>query len=843
MSGSAWRSWIYEVRGLRTRNNKLINFILEFSQILLVFFGVYSALACGALGIEVTFDKGLCTVLMLLASILFYGLFTVLETFRKGKLYGVIGISAFCAVIVFRFRGTIQKGCITMANNFLKEYMNYSGSNLSLLTYEGDEKATVAFCTTFVLALLGVYLIAIISAFFYRKRRSSVFIALTLPFVLLPLVAGRIGYFSNLFTYLVILITVIGTRHLRTDATDRRMRQKLSFILAFVGLVAGGISYAVVTPERYGANERQIIEARNSVIALTNWSVDDIFTWVKAHFNDDALDYGQIGDKSEIVYTGETLIKISGDVNAAHSMYLKGYVGDVYENNHWSSLSENENYRKDFKKLEDSAVTVENWHVQLRNELGDNETSNVDGIWTQGSLRIRNVAFGYGNYLVPYLPTDSFLYSSGGRVTIERPGIDYVMLYYPTYPVVQRRDILLGNPGLANYRFWTTNEVERNNLSEFAHKYYLQVPDSLQDVCAEFQNYIEENNYVRKGEVRKSDIITAVKMYLTENTQYTLAPGRTPAGRDSVEYFLNENKKGYCVYYATTAVMLLRSAGIPARYVEGMYVPKEELAACAEGKEINVVDRNAHAWVEIYDDKYGFVPVEVTPGVDEDAVMNSHSGTPDKNDSDTPGDNEEKQPDDKPDEKPKKTPKPNEEKASPTPVVSEVPQEDMVFDDIDRDGEDGDMAGQAEGGDASGLPKVFQRILEVLVIILLFMAALEGQRRIRRYIFDRNLKRLRMKKRIRMVHHHLTILLAQRGVVYRRQSMAEYTREISVAMEMPYDKIYDYVSLVYRARFGPDDITEEDMAVFRITYENIRRKAYENAKLLQKLYYMYIMVL
>lgn len=843
MSESAWRSWIYEVRGLRTRNNKLINFILEFSQILLVFFGVYSALACGALGIEVTFDKGLCTILLLLASILFYGLFTVLETFRRGKLYGVIGISAFCAVIVFRFRGTVWKGCITMANSFLKQYMNYSGSNLSLFTFEGDEKATVTFCTTFVLALLGVYLIAIISAFFYRKRRASIFITLTLPFVLLPLVAGRIGYFSNVFTYLVILVTVIGTRHLRTDATDRRMRQKLSFILVFVGLVAGGISYAVVTPEKYGKNERQIIEARNSVIALTNWSVDDIFTWVKAHFNGDALDYGQIGNKSEVVYNGETLIKISGDVNAAHGMYLKGYVGDIYEDNHWSSLSELEDYKKDFEALEDRAVTTENWHVQLRNELGDSERSGVSGIWSQGSLRIRNIAFGYGNYLVPYLPTDSFLYSSGGRIAIERPGIDYVMLYYPVYPVVQRRDVLLGNPGLANYRFWSMNEGERNNLSEFAHKYYLQVPESLQEVSAEFQNYLDENKYMRKGEIRNSDMITAVKMYLMENTQYTLSPGRTPDGKDSVEYFINENKKGYCVYYATAAVMLLRSVGIPARYAEGMYVPKEELAKCAEGKEINVLDRNAHAWVEIYDDKYGFVPVEVTPGFGEDAAMDSNSDTPDNNNnSDIPGDDSKEQPEDKPDKKTEQTPKPNEEKASPTPIVSETPQEDMVFDDIERNGED-DAAGQTGDGDSSGIPTVLQRILEVIAVILLLMAVIEVQRRIRRYIFERNLKRLRMKKRIRMVHHHLMILLAQRGVIYRRQSMAEYTREISVAMEMPYDKIYDYVSLVYRARFGPDDITEEDMAVFRITYENIRRKAYENAKFLQKIYYMYIMVL
>ena len=87
-----------------------------------------------------------------------------------------------------------------------------------------------------------------------------------------------------------------------------------------------------------------------------------------------------------------------------------------------------------------------------------------------------------------------------------------------------------------------------------------------------------------------------------------------------MEYFLKENKKGYCVYYATAATLLFRSIGIPARYVEGMYVPKEELAKCAKGEEIAVPDRNAHAWVEIYDERYGFVPVEVTPGFNEDVA-------------------------------------------------------------------------------------------------------------------------------------------------------------------------------------------------------------------------------
>ena len=80
---------------MRTRNNKLINFILEFSQIMLVFLGVYSALMCSATSLELIYDNTLIIVMMFAASIIFYGLFTVLETFRKGKLYGIIGITLF----------------------------------------------------------------------------------------------------------------------------------------------------------------------------------------------------------------------------------------------------------------------------------------------------------------------------------------------------------------------------------------------------------------------------------------------------------------------------------------------------------------------------------------------------------------------------------------------------------------------------------------------------------------------------------------------------------------------------------------------------------------------------
>ena len=51
--------------------------------------------------------------------------------------------------------------------------------------------------------------------------------------------------------------------------------------------------------------------------------------------------------------------------------------------------------------------------------------------------------------------------------------------------------------------------------------------------------------------------------------------------------------------------------------MEGVCIKQDDLVnrdrITADGS-LNVLDSDAHAWVEVYDDKYGFLPVEVTPG-------------------------------------------------------------------------------------------------------------------------------------------------------------------------------------------------------------------------------------
>lgn len=85
--------------------------------------------------------------------------------------------------------------------------------------------------------------------------------------------------------------------------------------------------------------------------------------------------------------------------------------------------------------------------------------------------------------------------------------------------------------------------------------------------------------------------------------------GGPPAGRDLVDYFLFDSRRGYCEYFASAMVVMARSLDIPARVATG-YNPGE-----LAGNDRLVRERNAHAWAEVYIAGHGWVAFEPTPSV------------------------------------------------------------------------------------------------------------------------------------------------------------------------------------------------------------------------------------
>jgi transglutaminase-like putative cysteine protease len=129
---------------------------------------------------------------------------------------------------------------------------------------------------------------------------------------------------------------------------------------------------------------------------------------------------------------------------------------------------------------------------------------------------------------------------------------------------------------------------------------YLQLPESTTDRVRERAETVageEETPY---------DKAVAIESYLEENKEYSLSVPR-PTG-DVADAFLFEMDAGYCTYYATTMVVMLRSQGVPARFVTG-YTSGEDL-----GNGTHVVrGLHSHAWVEVYFPDTGWVRFDPTP--------------------------------------------------------------------------------------------------------------------------------------------------------------------------------------------------------------------------------------
>lgn len=103
----------------------------------------------------------------------------------------------------------------------------------------------------------------------------------------------------------------------------------------------------------------------------------------------------------------------------------------------------------------------------------------------------------------------------------------------------------------------------------------------------------------------------AIKAAIESTCTYDLYAPAVPSGADAVETFLFDQPSGYCDLFASSMVILARSAGIPARYVTGYYPFVDTLDTY---DRFNVRESDAHAWAELYFADVGWVPFDATEG-------------------------------------------------------------------------------------------------------------------------------------------------------------------------------------------------------------------------------------
>jgi len=103
--------------------------------------------------------------------------------------------------------------------------------------------------------------------------------------------------------------------------------------------------------------------------------------------------------------------------------------------------------------------------------------------------------------------------------------------------------------------------------------------------------------------------VAAVEAYFARGFGYSTYQAARTRGRTPLEDFLLRTRAGHCEYFATSTTLLLRAAGVPARYATGFSA--QEYSELEDAYVVRV--RHAHAWVKAYVNG-AWRDVDTTPG-------------------------------------------------------------------------------------------------------------------------------------------------------------------------------------------------------------------------------------
>ncbi len=339
---------------------------------------------------------------------------------------------------------------------------------------------------------------------------------------------------------------------------------------------------AVVMPKRSNLINWYWLESQLTSRFPVIMGFRDDLVYSRSYAQGSMFDFHQTGfqlDPTELggpVRPSDRLVML---VKSPYSLYLRGNVKTLYENNRW----------------ERGTVVQMNYNVKqvLPREV-------LRG--TIVELEITNVNMASSTIFTPYQPV-RIVSSTSGNLTVDE-----------NFQLIQQ-NTTYKNEGYtvqAIIPYINPIDIEENekiwaNISEG----YLQLPQGLSPKVTQLANKITRDKY---SPYEKAE---AIGNFLRDNYVYTLEPSVTPQGKEFIEYFLFEEKEGYCTYFATAMAILLRTQGIPSRYVEGYRMPMEN-----NDNVYEVRQNNAHAWVEAYIEPMGWLSFEATPAFQPTTLRN-----------------------------------------------------------------------------------------------------------------------------------------------------------------------------------------------------------------------------
>ena len=257
-------------------------------------------------------------------------------------------------------------------------------------------------------------------------------------------------------------------------------------------------------------------------------------------------------------------------------VYLRGAAKDIYTGTSWES--------SDMASVADAVYS----HTSIGTAFGSSN---------QAGIQIKNIHDDPDVLFTPYgyiscTSADDIM--SDLRVTISEE--DYVVYYWPG---IRSLDI----------------DADQGYVNESYDQY---VMDTCLDLPAATKEALYDLalSYGYDPEMSTAETVAWVAEFIRESGVYKLDVSRQPVNYDFAVYFLTESNQGYCVHFATAAAAMYRALGIPARYASGYRVNVP-----SEGILVDVLDRDTHAWAEVYISGLGWIPVETTPGFGETSAL------------------------------------------------------------------------------------------------------------------------------------------------------------------------------------------------------------------------------
>ncbi|MEV5029411.1 transglutaminase-like domain-containing protein [Paenibacillus sp. LPE1-1-1.1] len=195
-------------------------------------------------------------------------------------------------------------------------------------------------------------------------------------------------------------------------------------------------------------------------------------------------------------------------------------------------------------------------------------------VWSEPTAGMPLFSLGFHGYVTELIAADprrklgsyvynddkSSLYAQSDKTKVERYTVESVL---PVTDGAQLRALGSGTEGsLAADGSTISSGAEETDAKL---EPYLQLPSSLPGRVVALAAEVAGG-----GVTSRYDQVKAIEDFLKASYSYTLdGSALPPEGSDFVDHFLFEQRQGYCVHFSTAMVVLLRSQGIPARWVKG----------------------------------------------------------------------------------------------------------------------------------------------------------------------------------------------------------------------------------------------------------------------------------